>query len=234
MRTAAVLFLLIAPLSGEETWSELRLEDKHIGWSHETSGMMEEERDQPLRVTVEEGKGWFGEPAEEFRWRTEYAETPDGKPVGFSYQGWQGDKPLPEVHGKADATGMTFAVVEGEKKTSEIHAEDFLFPHGARLLVKSKGFAPGTKYSYRTFSVDDKALVQIDAEVVGEAEIALPEGPAKGHFVKQTQKGSILVPFDVHYDDEGNTLCLNGTDIQMVLIRSTRERATAVPGHENK
>ena len=127
---------------------------------------------------------------------------------------------------------MKFAVVEGGKVTAEVRDEGFLFPVGAQLLVKSKGFAAGTKYGYRQFSVDDKKVVSIEAEVVGDAELAMPEGPSKAHLVKQTQMGAEPIPFEVHYDDEGNVLCLNGTDIQMVLIRSTRERATAVPGHE--
>ncbi|GEM_PF-3683867 len=229
MRTAIVLFLSMIPLSGEETWSEWRLDGKHIGWSHETGEELKD-ADQVLFRTVDEGKGWFDK--KEFRWRTEYVETTDGKPVRFAYEGTQGETPLPEIHGERDGEGMKFAVVEGGKVTSEVRDEGFLFPLGARLFVKAKGFEAGTKYSSRQFSVDDKKVVTIEAEVVGEAELALPEGPVKAHLVKQTQVGAQPIPFDVHYDDDGNVLCLNGTDVQMVLIRSTRERATAVPGHE--
>lgn len=229
MRTAIVLFLTILPLSGEESWSELRLAGKHIGWSHETSEEFKD-AEQTLIRTIEEGKGWFD--GNEFDWHAEYVETPDGKPWRFSYAGSQGDTPLPEIRGEREGEGMKFAVVEGGKVTAEVRDEGVLFPLGARLFVKSKGFAAGTKYSYRQFSVDDKKVVTIEAEVGGDAELALPEGPVKAHLVKQTQVGEQPIPFEVHYDDDSNVLCLNGTDIQMVLIRSTRERATAVPGHE--
>lgn len=228
MRTALVLFLGMLPLPGEETWNELRLAGTHIGWSHET---IEEATVAGQKVvrTIEEGKGWFD--GNEFTWRTEYVETPEGLPVGLSYEGSQGSKPLPRIRGVRDGAGMKFVILEDDKVVAEVRDEGFLFPLGARLLVKSKGFAPGTKYTTRLFSVDDRKVVSVESEVVGEAEIALPDGPVKAHLVKQTQIGEEPIPFEVHYDDEGRVLCLNGTDIQMVLIRSTRERAIAVPDH---
>ncbi|MEK7867084.1 MAG: transglutaminase domain-containing protein [Planctomycetota bacterium] len=231
MRRALVLFLfLVLPVRAqEETWAEVYMGKGKAGYAHET---IEKTADgwrthQEMKVTMNR----MGNPLV-IESDVDQVETADLKPVRMKTKTLMGPQPT-EYDGTIEGGTLKLIVTTaGQPKESEMPWDAAaLFPQGVKALMKEKGFAPGTTYSYKMFSTDTGGFIDMSVEVVGPETVEV-----LGEKHEATRMKSTLVQFGMVQDDwvdaSGSPLKSYVKMLDMTTVRSTKEAALGAPSGE--
>ncbi len=154
-----------------DEWYVLTLNGKASGWAHEAMRTRTENGRQILRseqgsqIRMKRVKDELK--IEQDAW---FEETADGTPLRFRYRTLQAKSEVVQ-EGTLEGSTLTVTVTSGgtqEKKTLD-WKQGTLFPAAAQRMMKEKGFAEGTSYSYQTYDP------QFGKIVTGTINVLAPE-----------------------------------------------------------
>lgn len=217
-----VLFLVLPARAQEESWAEVFIGQGKAGYAHEAVELTAEgwtTRNQ-LKVTMNRMGARV-----EIETDIEQVETADFRPLRMKARTVMGPQPT-EYEGTIEDGKLKLTVTTaGQARTTEMPWDpEALFAQGVKALMREKGFAPGTSYSYKTFSTDTGGFVTMKVEVIGPDHVEV-----LGVTRKATKLKSTLVEFGMvqedWVDEDAGTLKSYFKMLDMTTIRSTKEAA---------
>ncbi|GEM_PF-2829692 len=233
MRRALVLFLfLVLPVRAqEETWAEVFIGEGKAGYLHD---VVEKTADgwktrQEMKITMNRmGQDVVIESD------IEQIETADLKPVRIKVHMLMGPQPT-EIVGTIEGETLTLDVTTaGATQTMTMPWEEgAILPdaQAARSIMREKGFAPGTKYSYRQFSPDTGKFATTEIEVIGPEKVETMGVATDTTKIKSTlvELGMVTTAWvDANATPVKSYLKM----LDMTTVRSTKEAALGTPTGE--
>jgi hypothetical protein len=238
---AALLVLVVLPARAqeapEESWSVMSIQGVRVGHVHSVrakragpDGSSVIETSVKSRMAIKRmGAGL------EINGDTRHVETPEGKPLRFSARMEMSSSPT--LHEGAIEKGRLRlkTTTGGVTKEREIDWDpEWVLSEGARLLTLKRGFAPGLKYSYKTYSTEMGQADEITIEVKGPENRTVLGRERKLHKMEATttlQKGVVITSW---VDDQGNALVTETSmmGLTIVLETCTKEEAQKNAGME--
>ncbi|HEY3226189.1 MAG TPA: transglutaminase-like domain-containing protein [Planctomycetota bacterium] len=233
-RVFALLLLVGRPASAqevlEEDWSVMTIMGSRVGHTHSLrtrragpDGAAEIETLEQSRLAVKR-MGAGIEISQDVR----HVETPDGRPLRFSSRMIMSSTPT-LTEGVIENGRLKLKTTSGEvtKETEVDWDPECLLSEGSRLLMIKKGFAPGTKYRFKTFSADFGKVDEVEVEVLEpETKTVLGKERRLNRVQVKTslQKGVVMTTW---LDENGSAWAMESPlmGLKLAVERATREEA---------
>ncbi|HTF57384.1 MAG TPA: transglutaminase-like domain-containing protein [Planctomycetota bacterium] len=214
----------------EEDWSIMTIMGVRVGHTHSvrtrragSGGAAEIETLEQSRMAVKRmGSGI------EISQDVRHVETPEGRPLRFSSRMIMSSTPTLS-EGVIENGKLKLKTTSGEvtKETESDWDPECLLSEGSRLLMLKKGFAPGTKYRFKTFSADFGKVDEAEIEVLEpETKTVLGKERRLNRVLVKTslQKGVVMTTW---LDETGSAWAMESPlmGLKLAVERTTREEA---------
>jgi len=233
-RVFGLLLLLALPASAqevlEEDWSVMTIMGARVGHTHSVrtrrtgpGGGVEIETLEQSRMAVKRmGSGI------EISQDVRHVETPEGRPLRFSSRMIMSATPTIS-EGVIENGKLKLKTTSGEvtKETESDWDSECLLSEGSRLLMLKKGFAPGTKYRFKSFSADFGKADEVEVEVLEpESKVVLGKERRLNRVQVKTslQQGVVMTTW---VDEQGTAWAMESPmmGLKLAVERSTKEEA---------
>lgn len=231
--TLALLLLLArsAPAQEvlDESWGVMTIMNLRVGYVHTVRtrhakpGGVEIETYSQSRMTVKRmGAGI------ELHSDVRHFETPDGKPLRFTSRMVMSSTPTLNEGVIENGRLKLKTTAGGITKEQELPWDpECLLMEGSRLLTLKKGFAPGTKYTYKTFSAEFGKVNEVEVEVQGPdtRKVKGKERPLTRVQAKSSLQQGVVVT--AWMDEKGHEVAgeTSMVGIKIVVEAATKEEA---------
>lgn len=214
----------------EEEWQAITINGERAGHAHS----VRTRRDEDGRALVETrldskiSLARLGQ-ATEIESSMKVVETEDGQAVSFWSRSAMSAMPT-EVEGTIEGDKVRLRKLTGgtERESEQPWDPAIRLSEGTRRLMVEKGFEPGTKYSFATWSFDMARPDQASVEVIGPEEIELDGAKVAAFKLVSRSKATAAMATTSWVDDRGNTL-VSEVNVMGMKIRTARTtRAVAL------